>query len=101
MGLEFAIDELYGTGWSPLDSSGCVRLDNGRSYPTEGRVRQEFADAGCGFDVRHVQLFDCFRAEWKDEDGEPLGAVVGQTAEEAAVYALSQFRRARVLASGA
>jgi hypothetical protein len=40
-----------------------------------------------------VQLFDCYRAEWRDHQGQAGGAVVGKTAEEAAVYAMSQLRR--------
>lgn len=101
MGLEFAVDELYGTGWTPLDTTECGRLGDGRAYPTRERVRREISGAGCAFELKHVQLFDCYRAEWSGEDGEAIGAVVGQTADEAAVYALSQFRRARVLAGGA
>lgn len=95
MGLDFAIDELYATGWSTLDSTGCAHAPSGRVYPLIERVRAEFAQRGCTLTIRFVQLFDCFRAEWTDAAGAPAGAVVGQSEEEAAVYALAQFRRQR------
>lgn len=95
MGLDFAIDELYATGWSDLDSAGCEHHIDGRSFPGPDRVRREFAEAGFELEVRHVQLFDCYRAEWHDPSGEASGAVVGRTAAEAGVYALSQLRRTR------
>jgi hypothetical protein len=92
MGLEFAIDELYATGWSALDTSG-THHHNGRPYPGVERIRREFSAAGFDLAIRHVQLFDCYRAEWRDRAGNAVGAVVGRTDEEAAVYALSQLRR--------
>lgn len=92
MGLEFAIEELYETGWSALDTAG-TRHHNGRLYPGVDRIRQEFASAGFDLTIRHVQLFDCYRAEWRDSSGAAVGAVVGRSDEEAAVYALSQLRR--------
>lgn len=94
MGLDVAIDELYSTGWSALDSSGCDYHADGRSYPTLNRIEREFATLGLTLTMKHIQLFDCHRAEWSDETGTPLGAVVGQTPQEAAVYALSQARKA-------
>lgn len=93
MGLEFAIDELYATGWAALDSAGCSHNSDGRAYPTVGRATREFADAGYSLRIRHVQLFDCYQAEWFDAGGQPAGAVVGSSEVEAAVYALSQMRR--------
>ena len=92
MGLDFAIDELMSTGWTALDTTGCQR-SGARPYPTVGRVAEEFKAAGLEFTVRHVQLFDCYRAEWRDSAGKATGAVVGQTDAEAAVYALAQLRR--------
>lgn len=97
MGLDFAIDELYATGWSALDSAGCS-THKGRSYPCVDRVRREFTEHGYDIAVRHIQLFDCFRAEWRDASGEG-GAVVGKSDCEAAVYALSQLRRQVVAAT--
>lgn len=93
MGLEFAVEELYATGWTALDSAGCAHLSDGRCFPSPARVASEFEAAGFDFSVRHIQLFDCYRAEWKERGGSISGAVVGQTESEAAVYALSQLRR--------
>ncbi|CAG0959577.1 hypothetical protein PHYC_00649 [Phycisphaerales bacterium] len=93
MGLDFAIDALYQTGWNvpepkdlPLDASG-------RPYPSQAHIEAAFAEHALALSVRHIQLFDCYRAEWRDAGGQARGAVVGQTAEEAAVYAFSQLRR--------
>lgn len=96
MGLDFAIDELYATGWSELDSSGCEYHTDGRVFPRLERIQEEFASTGKSLTVRHVELFNCYRAEWRDTGGEMAGAVVGHSASEAAVYALSQLRRSVV-----
>jgi hypothetical protein len=93
MGLDFAIDELYATGWSAADPSGCEVHSDGRYFPGVPRVRAEFAAAGLEFSTRYLQLFDCHRAEWRDPAADSSGAVVGRTEAEAAVYALSQMRR--------
>ena len=93
MGLEFAIEQLYATGWSALDTRGCGRLSDGRAYPEPDRVSEEFAEAGFSFSIKHIQLFDCYRAEWQDQAGGGSGSVVGHTVDEAAVFALSQMRR--------
>jgi hypothetical protein len=93
MGLDFAIDELYATGWSSLDTAGCKHHVDGRSYPDIDVVKGAFREAGFEVTLRHVQLFDCYRAEWRDVAGTAAGAVVGRTEAEAAVYALSQLRR--------
>ncbi len=93
MGLDFAVDELYATGWSALDSAGCEHRTDGRAYPGVTRVADEFRSAGFDLTLRHVQLFDCYRAEWRDVSGQACGAVVGRVEAEAAVYALSQLRR--------
>jgi hypothetical protein len=99
MGLDFAIDELYATQWTPLDSSGCAHHSDGRAYPRIERIKREFAESGFTLGLRHVQLFDCYRAEWRDASGNPAGAVVGRTEAEAGVYALSQLRRSLVAVS--
>lgn len=93
MGLDFAIDELYATGWTSLDSAGCKHHTDGRAYPSLERIVESFRAAGYELTLRHVQLFDCYRAEWRDRSGNAAGAVVGRTEAEAAVYALSQLRR--------
>jgi len=99
MGLDVAIDELYASGWTELDTSGCTHHEDGRWYPDQPRIEQEFRRAGYQLSVRHIQLFDCYRAEWHDADGHPGGAVVGQSHAEASVYALAQLRRAVIAGS--
>lgn len=99
MSIDFALDELYATGWTALDTSGCERAGDGRWFPRAATVSREFKAAGFTLTVTHIQLFDCYRAEWNDEHGRPAGAVVGQSADEASVYALSQLRRAVASAS--
>jgi len=101
MGLEFAIDELYATGWTGGDPSQCERHADGRDYPTPDAVREAFERTGCHLELKHIQLFDCYRAEWTDPDGRAAGAVVGQTADEAVVYALSHLRRSSAWKSAA
>jgi hypothetical protein len=93
MGLDFAIDELNATGWSALDTAGCEHTGAGRLYPGVKRVMRDFEAGGCVLRVRHMQAFDCYRAEWSDKRGTPLGAVVGRSDAEAAVYALAHWRR--------
>ncbi|MDX2146687.1 MAG: hypothetical protein SFZ23_04125 [Planctomycetota bacterium] len=96
MGLDFAIDELYASGWDVAEqdaSRGCERHADGRAFPTCARVCEEFRSAGYVLGVRHIQLFDCYRAEWRDEQGNASGAVVGSSEIEAAVYALAQLRK--------
>jgi hypothetical protein len=101
MGLEFALDELYATGWSDLDSTGCGHNTDGRGYPKPERVRQEFAAAGFDLTIRRIDEFRCYRAEWRDEEtNEVAGGVVGHSEAEAAVYALAQLRR-RLVGAGA
>lgn len=93
MGFDFALDELYATGWSDLDSSGCSHHSDGRAYPRADRVIQEFAAAGVQLRIQHIAAYNCYRAEWSDPDsGEPR-ATVGHCEGEAALYALAQFRR--------
>lgn len=94
MGLDFAIEELYASGWSTLDSTGCASAPDGRLFPSVDRVRREFTGAGLDLAIRRIDLFDCFRAEWRRPSGEAVGAVVGKNEAEAAVYALAQMRRA-------
>ncbi len=99
MGLEIAVDELYSTGWSGLDSAGCVHDTDGRWYPTVERVRREFGSAGFDFEVDQADGYDVYRGRWQGPAGEDGGSVVGHTAEEAAVYALAQHRR-QLVATG-
>jgi hypothetical protein len=94
MGLDFALDELYATGWTNLDTQGgSVQHTDGRAHPSLERVRQEFAAAGCTFTLRRIDRFNCYRAEWTKPDGRGTESVVGHSEAEAAVYALAQLRR--------
>lgn len=98
MGLDVAIDELYSTGWASLDERDCDRHLDGRCFPMVERAMQEAGELGYELSIRHIQLFDCYRAEWRDRANRSVGAVVGQTEAETAVYALSQLRRNSVAA---
>lgn len=93
MGEDFAIDQLYATGWTALDTAGCTPDASGRWVPGRARIEQEFAAAGFSLLLRRPQLFDCSRAEWIDAKGVPAGSVVGKSDLEAAIYALAVFRR--------
>ena len=93
MGLDYAIDALYATDFSSAQASACRVHRDGRAYPTIAAVGGCFEEAGHSLTIRHVQVLDCYRAEWRDGQGSTMGAVAGQTAEEAAVYALSLLRR--------
>ncbi len=100
MGLDFAVDELYATGWSDLDSAGCSHHTDGRGYPKVERVRQEFAAAGFDLTISRVDKFNCYRAEWTDTaGGGESHSVVSQSEADAAVYALAQLRRQLVSAT--
>lgn len=98
MGLDFAVDALYQTGWNVPEVKSLPKDSAGRPYPSRADIERSFAEHGLILAIRHVQLFDCYRAEWTDAAGNAKGAVVGQSAEEAAVYALSQVRRQLALA---
>jgi len=93
MDINIALEELYATGWSALDSAGCELDGQGRWVPTVGRVVDEFEGAGFALSLHHAQLFDCYRAVWMTGGGDPAGAVVGSSEHEAAIYALAQLRR--------
>jgi hypothetical protein len=93
MALEYAIESLYASGWSAMDTRGCSHAADGRMVPSVQRVSEEFESKGYALRLQYVQLFDCYRAQWLDDSGGLLGAVVGQSEVETAVYALSQLRR--------
>lgn len=100
MGLDFALDELYATGWSNLDTAGCLYHKDGRAYPGVARVQQEFAAAGFDLTIQHAAPYNCYRATWTASGGTGAGAVVGHSESEAAVFALAHLRR-HVLAAAA
>ena len=93
MGLDFALDELFATGWSALDTTGCAHHADGRAFPRPDRVKHEFAAAGVNLIIERVDAFNCYRAHWIDPDTGATRAVVGHTEAEAAVFALAQLRR--------
>jgi hypothetical protein len=99
MGLDFALDELYATGWSSLDAGGCTYHTDGRSFPTTERIKQEFAAAGFSLKIEHAPTYSCYRASWTTPDGQRSGAVVGHSEAEAAVFALAHLRRHLVAAT--
>ena len=93
MNIEYSVDKLYETGWLPGAGAGCERLPDGRLYPSLLKVQEVFAARGYELAIRYVQLFDCYRAVWTDRSGAAAGAVVGADEREAAVFALTQFRK--------
>lgn len=99
MGIGIALDELLSTGWSGLDSAGCLFDAAGRAYPAVERVHQEFAAAGFELSLSHNAKFNVHGAEWREAgSNDPAGAVMGTSREEAAVYALAQLRRSLAMA---
>jgi hypothetical protein len=102
MGLDFALDELYATGWSNLDTAGCSYHRDGRAFPSVARVKGEFAAAGFDLAIQHAANYNCYRASWAPAggaDGATAGAVVGHSESEAAVFALAHLRRHLVAAA--
>ncbi|HVU64242.1 MAG TPA: hypothetical protein VHC70_09720 [Phycisphaerales bacterium] len=94
MGIAIALDELLATGWSGLDSTGCSFDNVGRAYPAVQRVQQEFNAAGFELSLNHNDKFKVYGAEWREAGSKDVaGAVVSNSREEAAVYALAQLRR--------
>jgi hypothetical protein len=94
MGIAIALDELLATGWSGLDSTGCVFDDTGRAYPAAQRVQQEFSAAGFELSLTHNDRFKVHGAEWREAGSRDIaGSVISSSREEAAVYALAQLRR--------
>jgi hypothetical protein len=93
MGLEFALDELYATGWSHSGTPGCSYHTDGRAFPSTERIKQEFAAAGYTLTIEHAPAYNCYRATWSSPDGDAPGAVVGHTEAESVVFALAHLRR--------
>jgi len=93
MGLNYAVDKLHATGWTPDVTSMHERAPDGRPYPSLSQVENEFHAAGQTLSLKFAEKYGVFRAEWRDQTtGHVHGAVVGQTRDEAAVYALAQLR---------
>lgn len=104
MNLDYAIDRLYKTGWTPDDQAEHETSAEGKVFPTVLAIQQEFVQAGLDLQIKHNLIFKCFRATW-GRAGEPLneshladadhGTVVGSCQREAAVFALAQLRSTR------
>lgn len=100
MSLEFAVERLYQVGWVPASGRLLQSLEDGRLYPSPTEIRREFTEAGLKLTVRHVSLFNCYRAEWSSAE-EPVrgGYCVGATEAEALVFALAQLVESREFAT--
>jgi hypothetical protein len=101
MNLDYAIDRLYQTGWTPGMESEFEVGSDGRQFPSVIAIRQEFARSGLELQIKHNLIFKCYRATWGPM-GEALdpsrvaderhGTVIGSCEREAAVFALAQLR---------
>jgi hypothetical protein len=101
MNLEYAVEKLLETGWTPAAQLDLESLPDGRRFPSAVAVQREFALAGLELSIKHNLMFKCYRATW-GPIGEPLdptrhtddrhGTVIGACPREAAVYALAQLR---------
>jgi hypothetical protein len=101
MKLDYAVQRLLDTGWTPSRDTDCETTDLGMKFPSVLAVQREFARAGMELAIKHNMMFSCYRATWAPI-GEPLdpsavgderhGTVIGACEREAAVYALAQLR---------
>ena len=99
--LTYAVERLLDTGWTPEQAAELDHLPDGRPFPSQLGVQQEFAKLGLELRIKQNLIFNCYRATWGPA-GEPLsdhtpaderhGTVVGACQREAAVYALAQLR---------
>ena len=103
MNLNYAVDRLLDTGWSPTecDAADLERLPDGPAFPSVEAVRREFSRAGLELSLKQNFMFNCCRATWapagetidpNHAQDERHGTVVGSCEREAAVYALAQLR---------
>jgi hypothetical protein len=101
MNLDYAIDRLYDTGWSPSVEGDLEAGPDGRQFPSVKSIQDEFARQGLSLEIKHNLIFKCFRATWgpKGEKLDPArtadakhGTVIGSCEREAAVFALAQHR---------
>lgn len=101
MKLDYAVQRLLDTGWTPGRDTECEFSPEGLKFPSVLAVQREFARAGLELAIKHNLMFSCYRATWAPV-GEPLdgsataddrhGTVIGACEREAAVYALAQLR---------
>ena len=104
MNLDYAVDRLYETGWTPDLECEVEIGGDGRRFPSVVSIQREFARAGLQLQIKHNLIFKCYRATWGPV-GEPLdpsraadekhGTVIGSCEREAAVFALAQLRAMR------
>src|SRR5437763_14597615 len=95
MNLDYAIERLYATGWTPARSSQEIEtLPDGRPFPSVQAVEDEFAEVGLELSIQHNSKFHCYRATWqaKGDEAASSGTVIASCEREAAVYALAQLR---------
>lgn len=98
MNLDYAVERLYESGWTPAAGAEIETLANGRPFPSMESITREFESAGLVLAVSHNPQFNCFRATWTpanpmdDAEEAHRGTVIGISAREAAVYALAQLR---------
>src|SRR4051794_4139418 len=99
MNLDYAIDRLYDTGWTP--GGELEAGPDGRQFPSLRNIERAFAQEGLDLQIKHNLIFKCFRATWgpKGERLDPAraadarhGTVIGSCEREAAVFALAQLR---------
>jgi hypothetical protein len=104
MNLDYAIDRLYDTGWTPQSAAEIEQSADGRRFPSVLSIQREFALAGLELSIKHNLMFKCYRATWRPigqaldasrQADERHGNVVGACEREAAVYALAQLRLAQ------
>lgn len=94
MANEFAVDVLYGTGWLPLDTAGCMKDGSGRWYPSRERAERECRDLGAQVTLNEPAGYACVTADWKTDTDE--GRAIAPEAGEAMMHALAQIRRSRM-----
>ena len=106
MNLDYAVERLYGTGWTPSQQEMELEpIPDGRRVPSVLAIQREFARAGLELAIKHNLMFNCYRATWGPV-GEPLderheadarhGTVIGACQREAAIYAMAHLREAQL-----
>ena len=101
MNLDYAIDRLYETGWTPGLDGELEAGPDGRQFPSMQAIKREFGLEALDLQIKHNLIFKCYRATWGPQ-GEKLdparaadarhGTVIGSCEREAAVFALAQLR---------
>ena len=104
MNLDYAIDRLYDSGWTPNMDGELEAGPDGRQFPSVKSIQDQFAQQELRLEIKHNLIFKCFRATWGPQ-GEKLdpartadarhGTVIGSCEREAAVFALAQLRAKR------